>query len=88
MEQKPDEVEASILVCWNPEIGEPNKRVIDGLSHFIGNHYLLIDPVSGHTNVIPIDRFHEAGGTVGSNQRIDEIVHARIQAALTNPDLN
>lgn len=73
------------MVCWNPEIGEPNKKVIDGLSRFIGSHYLLIDPVSGHTNVIPMSRFHEAGGTVGPNTKMDETVHAQILAALTNP---
>ena len=88
METRPDGQEASILVCWNPEMGPPNQKVIDGLSRFIGSHYLLIDPITGHTNVIPMDRFHEAGGKVGAGQKIDESAMRRINESMTNPDLN
>ena len=88
MEKQPGETEASILVCWNPEIGQPNPKVIDGISRFIGNHYLLVDPVSGHTNVITMDRFHDAGGAVGTNQQVDEAILQKIEDESINPDMN
>jgi len=88
MEKQPDESEASIVLCWNPEIGSPDLRFVRVISNFIGNHLFLVEPVTGHINVISVNRFKEAGGHVGTDQQVDVEAFQRITESMINPDLN